>query len=329
MKTTKLTEEQELDLQSTYAEWLAIGRSCEPLDRESATKAIGDMYEAIGEERPTVMFFSSPIMCVLAYSALRALAKDDSQLSSQLRTQLWSQLDSQLSYYFAGNEWCAWEVFYDFCRRIGVNYTEKENATLNLWRSQSKTCHWWWPYKGIVLASERHTVLNVDSEGRLHCETGPAVQYSDGWGVWALNGVRLSQEIVETPAAQLDAKLILKEENAEIRRELVRKIGIERVCERLGARSIDQQDEYELLMLDLGDGRQRPFLKMRNPSIGVFHIEGVSPECRTVQEALNFRNGLTPQMIDDQDGADFIQQGDVLLFPRGETKFKSQPVQLT
>jgi hypothetical protein len=34
-----------------------------------------------------------------------------------------------------------------------------------------------------------------------------------------------------------------------------------------------------------------PYLKMRNPSIGVYHMEAVKKSCRTVHEALVFRNG--------------------------------------
>jgi hypothetical protein len=147
--------------------------------------------------------------------------------------------------------------------------------------------------------------------------------------VWALNGVRLPQEIVETLASELDPRLVTTIQNAEVRREFVRKVGIERICEGLNARCLDREGEYELLMLDLGDGRSRPYLKMRNPSIRVFHIEGVGPDCRTVSQALNFRNGLTKNLIDDENGADWFQQGDVILRPRGAKKFKSRPLVLT
>ena len=82
-----------------------------------------------------------------------------------------------------------------------------------------------------------------------------------------------------------------KEQNAEIRREAVRKIGIERVCKALAAKTIDRHGEYELIVFDIGDGRQRPHLKMLNPSIGVYHIEGVAPHIKTVQQAINWRSG--------------------------------------
>ncbi|WP_213083536.1 hypothetical protein, partial [Escherichia coli] len=66
-----------------------------------------------------------------------------------------------------------------------------------------------------------------------------------------------------------------------------------------------------------------------NPSVGVWHVEGVHPRCATVQGALNWRNGLTPEQIDEVNGAEWLQQGDVILKPKGAVKFKSQPVQFT
>lgn len=70
-----------------------------------------------------------------------------------------------------------------------------------------------------------------------------------------------------------------------------RKIGIDAVVAKLNAQSIDQEGDYELLLLDLGDDRRRPYLKMPNPSIGTWHVEGVHPDCQTVTQALTWRNG--------------------------------------
>jgi len=171
-------------------------------------------------------------------------------------------------------------------------------------------------------------VMRITGES-LHCEDGPAVWWPAGEQYYFLNGVEVTKEIVETPAHILNPHLITKTPNAEVRREIVRKVGIERICEALNARCVDRDGDYELIILQLDDHRGRPYLKMRNPSIGVFHIEGVSPDCRTVQQALNFRNGLTAGMIDEENGADWIQQGDVILRPRGPQKFKSRPIVLT
>lgn len=147
-----------------------------------------------------------------------------------------------------------------------------------------------WITDSDVIALPRPT-LELNVHDQLHSERGPAVHWDDGEQVFFfLNGVHVPREIVETPASELDPRLLLRERNVEVRRELVRKIGIERVCEVLEAKCLDRQGNYELLLLDLQDGRTRPFLKMKNPSIGVYHIEGVAPECSTVAEALAWRN---------------------------------------
>jgi hypothetical protein len=133
-------------------------------------------------------------------------------------------------------------------------------------------------------------ILKIEA-GRLHSTDGPAINWPDSEPQYFfLNDVNVPQEIVTTPARALDPRLILREQNGEVRREIVRKIGIERTCQELNAECLDSAGDYELLLLDLQDGRLRPFLKMKNPSIGVYHIEGVAPECRTVAQALAWRN---------------------------------------
>jgi hypothetical protein len=161
-----------------------------------------------------------------------------------------------------------------------------------MWLTQSQECHWWLPYKGLVLFSERPTKLFVNSKGQLHKDGAMAIEYSDGWGICALNGVRMPDEHVLTSAEKIDAKIVIKETNAEVRRELIRKIGVERFIQSAGAKVLSKQDDYELLSVKLS--REIPdarFLKMLNPSVGVWHVEGVHPECGTVQAALNWRAG--------------------------------------
>ena len=54
-------------------------------------------------------------------------------------------------------------------------------------------------------------------------------------------------------------------------------------------------------MIDLkGETGKWPYLKMKNPSIGCYHLECVAQECKTVQEAINFRaSGLKNLMGKD------------------------------
>ena len=87
----------------------------------------------------------------------------------------------------------------------------------------------------------------------------------------------------------------------ERKRDLLNRIGIERCLQYLEQKVLDTYHNYQLIEIDFHPNKdssrrfrwqrtQRKYLKMQNPSVeGMFHIEGVHPNCNTVQEAINFR----------------------------------------
>jgi hypothetical protein len=353
MKTRleKLSPQQLAQLPKIRDKWIEIGLRTGPGSLKNAWDGIRKAYVLAGREEPKLwVWLESPLRAVYGcavFAQVSAQVRDQvrdqvfaqvfaqvrDQVRDQVRAQVFAQVSDQVSaqvrafanfyWWYPGQfdgYWLAhFEALKDYCS------FEKLKGLIKV----AENCAFAWTFPDVVVFSAPPVEIHRNAVGQLHCETGPAIKFADGWGVWALNGVRVTQEIVETPASELDPKLVTTTQNAEWRREIVRKIGIERICKALNAKCVDKDGDYELLMLTLGDRRKRPYLKMRNPSIGVFHIEGVSPECRTVQQALNFRNSLSPDQIDEEDGADWIQQGDVILRPRGPQKFKSRPIILT
>ena len=153
----------------------------------------------------------------------------------------------------------------------------------------SKHCGWWIPFKDICILQHRHCELHRNANHQLHNECGMAVKYPDGWGLYALNGVRVPEWLVLTKSEDLNPRDLLKIDNVEIRKEFVRKVGMERICHVLKSTCIDRQGDYELLLLEIRDEQKRPYLKMLNPSLGTWHVEGVHPDCKTVQDAINYR----------------------------------------
>ena len=335
-KITELTAQQVEQLQAFRAEWFEVGICTERADRPKAEAAILAMRDEIGvaNKRPTVIWCASPATCILADTLLKGRQSLRQSLGQSLRQSLEQSLEQSLGQSLSECWWgqheAYWIAFYLFCRDIlGVKYEAEASRHLDLWRDIAQSCGWWWCFENYVVVSERPTIVRMNTDERLHSDIGPALAFADGWNVYALNGVRVPAQLVDTPAEDLDAGWLMREKNAEVRRELVRKIGIEKICKDLHAVVIDSMGEYELLALDLGDGRRRPYLKMKNPSIGVYHIEGVHPECHTVCDALNWRNHLTPAMIDEVNGAEWSQQGDVILRPHGAKTFRSSPSTLT
>ncbi len=189
-----------------------------------------------------------------------------------------------------GQHDAGWVSFYAYFREV-CGLVEQTEPLVGLFEL-AKSAGWALPHRNICWVSERHDVVQLNAEGRLHCNDGPAIHYPDGWSIYALNGVRVPEWLVETPPTDLDARKFAELENAETRREFVRKVGIERIATELGAEVLDRRGDYELLAVDLGGRTGKwPYLKMRNPSIGVWHLEAVVKECATVEQALNWRNG--------------------------------------
>ena len=147
-------------------------------------------------------------------------------------------------------------------------------------------------HENAWFVSDRPVELHYDSQYRLHHDGGMAIRYRDGWGRYALHGRRVPQWLAETSASDLDPKHFSEIDNVEIRREFIRKVGIERVSAALNPRVIDTRNDhdYQLLEFNFGNGYCPRYLKMRNATVpGIWHIEQVSRRAETVQQAINCR----------------------------------------
>ena len=181
-----------------------------------------------------------------------------------------------------------WLGFYDYFRQVCGLEAETQKLC-GLWRV-AQNAGWWLPHESICWISERHNVLNRNALGQLHKDGGPALSYPDGWCIYALNGVRMSREYVETPAERIDPSTVFDEKNAEIRRELIRKIGVERFLTKTPHTVLETKGSYQLLSVELSEQvTDARYLKMLNPSVGAWHVEGVHPSCSTVKQAINWR----------------------------------------
>ncbi len=109
---------------------------------------------------------------------------------------------------------------------------------------------------------------------------------------------------------------LLDEDNAEIRRVLIQQLGYEKICERLGAETIDTWREYTLLKIDNieavyedeDDENDEPsnwealvMLKMTCPSTGHIHILRVPPAMTSAEAAITWVNhGIHPDKFSIQ-----------------------------
>jgi hypothetical protein len=129
----------------------------------------------------------------------------------------------------------------------------------------------------------------------LHCEHGPAVAYPDGWGVWAINGVRVPQRVVECPQ-DLKIDEIEKEGNAEVRRIMLERFGWARFVQESGAKEVSRDDWGILFRKELANDEPLVMVKVANAtpepdgSLKDYFLR-VPPDVRSAHEAVAWTFG--------------------------------------
>ena len=86
-------------------------------------------------------------------------------------------------------------------------------------------------------------------------DTGPALLYPDGFGIWAIHGVRVPQRVIEAPTT-ITAQEVAAEQNVAVRRVMIERMGTARYLREAGAVKVNTDDWGTLWSLDSpGDER--------------------------------------------------------------------------
>lgn len=215
MRIEKLTAEQEALFPAIREEWLAIGLSTELADRPRAEAAVDLAYAAGGLAPPQrKLWAQSPI--------------EGARLAAELaNTQIPDVVGASFGQHDGG-----WLSFYAAFGRFGID-VHRLDGLFEL----AKSCGWWWAFGDVVVLTERPNHLSRDDRGRLHCETGAAIRWPDGWGVYAWHGVRVPEDVILRPH-DLSVERIEKETNVEIRRVMIERYGVSRYVSDSGAEAI-------------------------------------------------------------------------------------------
>jgi hypothetical protein len=240
-----------------------------------------------------------------------------SQLDNQLRSQLSNQLNNQLrkinNDWYMGFWWLAWCGYYDYGKYIGVGF-DKENY--DLFMNFNSEIQFIIPYKKIAFISEKPTEIHWKN-ARLHNEKGLAVGYADDYGLYCLNGITVPEWLVNTPAKQIDPKKALEEKNVDVQREIIRKVGAERILKATNAKEIDIFTYerlgliYKLVALKLNEVIDRKYLYFESASLpGVYYCQPIPPETTKALHGLAWMRGLVERKdlnkLDSADEAEII-----------------------
>ena len=127
---------------------------------------------------------------------------------------------------------------------------------------------WWWCSPTYSILVPPPVTVHTDPNGRPHHPTGPAIIYDDGYSGWAWHGRGVPQDLIEgegwTP------EQILSEQNTEIRRCAIERIGWENFVLKAGMTLIKESPDpgnppYTLKLYEL----DRQFSLFNNRKVNI------------------------------------------------------------
>src|SRR5690606_30386185 len=142
-----------------------------------------------------------------------------SQIRSQIRSHIDSQVDSQIRSQALNNlHYCnLWSGWYSY-----ISYFKDYLKLPNLIDSfiydkfLVENYHLAYFHENVCCISDRPLSIIRDEQFNLHNESGPAIEYLDGWQLWYIHGIAVDEQIILRPETQT-IEQIDNEENADVR----------------------------------------------------------------------------------------------------------------
>ncbi len=156
---------------------------------------------------------------------------------------------------------------------------------------------WVLPHENVCWIAERHNILQSDARGRLHCATGPALQYRDGWSAYAWKGIEVPGRLIERPERITMAEIDC-EPDIHLRRCMIERVTPERYVTMGGAFPVSEDEAGVLWLKRWWNGDAWAAVEVTN---GTAEPDGtrkhyflqVPPELRSARAAVAWTYGMT------------------------------------
>jgi hypothetical protein len=124
-------------------------------------------------------------------TALRAelSAKENQRLES---APTWERITEQLQACGFGGMDAIFLALLDYAHLAGFQLRDIEGIS-----NVAKSAGFWWSFNDFCILSDRPKTIALNKQGQLHQERGMAVEYLDGWGVYSLNGRKVTRDVAE------------------------------------------------------------------------------------------------------------------------------------
>lgn len=247
-KITELTEEQKAQIPVYRDLGMAAGLRTGAADRVAAAKAMVEVYKLIEKPYPNkLIFVRSPVEAQKVISVLmngdekKLLAEWSSETNDAWVAKITAgvkpkEFQTTHSYGYGSSE-SYWIYFYRYFREVlGIQYGEKANSYLNVFDELTKT-GWHYLFEECTIVCDLPLSIVMENSV-ISNEEGPAIEFADGFKVWAIGGHLVTEKIVMAPETLTVAE-IKKEENAETKRIMIERFGGSKYLYECGGTIVD------------------------------------------------------------------------------------------
>lgn len=261
-----LTPEQKTVIDNLVVEWSQHAKSTDPADRQRTEAALKQIYEMNGYKFPTVYWADSPMA------------------GHKLHCQLRNSTTPEEPFYAQGES--AWLGYYESFKKLGFDPMEKLTPFIEL----GKCCYWVWMFDEAIVCVERPAITELDDRARAHSLTKAAISWKDGYGIYMIHGIQVSEKIVLRPE-EITVEDIDNERNAEVRQILINRYGEGKFIVDSGAKCTHQDEFGELYERALTDDEPLCMVRVLNSTPEQDGTKKpywlrVRPGCQTAKEAV-------------------------------------------
>jgi hypothetical protein len=235
MPKKEITAELSQQIRDRFNELTKDAFSTEPAPRAEVEEALKRIYVSEGFEIPSKFIWVESDVAAAKY------VKEHS--GSPYNNSMFGQYDSF---------WVARiKVADEFVG--GVIGSDDDRESIANMEVMTK-CGPWWPYDNCVVIMDRPLELHLTKDGSPHNEVGPAIMYRDGVKHWYIGGHKVTEQIVLHPDT-LTIEQIKAESNAEVRRVMISRYGVDKYLTATSANIIDKDTyhNHPRLLIELDD----------------------------------------------------------------------------
>jgi len=207
-KIEKLTPEQEALLDTQREKWLSKIFNYEFYnnhDKERTEIAMKKLYKFCGLEEPEVILLDSPMACQIEVN--RLLGNEE-------------KVYEPFSAYINADD-TSWLSFYEFFLN-NFDFMEEHRENFNLISECVSNSYLQIQMDTVCLVSKYPCKIVRNSNNDLHCTTGKAIEFADGYGQHYVNGRFLEEEIFNECDSLVNAKIAFhKYTNEDVRAAII------------------------------------------------------------------------------------------------------------